>query len=867
MYQPPSPNSLIWGPKKDKEKGNMSFANQPNTPLLSSSSHAGTGIYAKRETIITRSDNNTPIASPPAERGNSHDNGGSSHVITVMSGPRIIVNNNNNNTFHRSITGDSQVHHLRRPKAFRQLSNSSSLLSEIFRHPDTSEDLLRKKINGANELDASGDLIDFLRNKTPPPENYMSSSEQLKGGKPLAKKKGGVFSFLGRKFRRGKKAGQTSSAPSPAPPIRLPDSAISGRTIGGHRHIAISIPLEHANINGIVDDPKPLDKPVPDEPLPAEQPQPKDTKERPIAIRRKSLNKTQVRPVVGVRSSSAEAATATARIVPPSPHKAPPPTLDPDETIVVLPTSPPGIAATQHCGDGKGDTGGLPAAAGGRSLVDCPHRELTAPRVSVSGGVVPLMEVFSPPPPPPRPLHRSPPLRQLYRMSNARSEDAISKSVTSSTTTYNSEAEPYTSSTGATVRHSVIPELKSQQNTIANAQGIGVPAQKRPYRDWAGTAQLPTPPGEQEEALSEAEAEENDRFVTAQASFERNNEAPWATPFEEGPFLGVSPYDSSTPKLRPLLSTPPDASSASHGNKVSEHRTKERRRIPRSESHIKLMEKYQRLQMLRARELEILLGRVKALEGRQEVGARRGHVTVHALEPEHYTTAAKPISGGMAVLCGHDGSYDGAQENACGGYEELSSVALMETSSEDGDEVSTAFPGNLDSDYEESLSSFHPSPSSNGDNNRGRASATYPPSLDALSDTNTFGKRRSYTTPKHTRNDDRPPSHRRCGFPHPPTVFPATNTMYSVPMPTARPNDSFKRSFERMDKANRKALARAARRSANHNQEDEYDYGLGDLGSHGGGDGLETVEPVVRWLIGTSGAGAGGSGVSGSGGE
>lgn len=879
----------------------MSRANQPNTPLLRSSSHAGTGIHAEHETMP---DNSTPAASPPGERGNGHDTGGSSHFITVMSGPRITINNN---TFRNSTSGDSHVRHLCRPKAFRQLSNSSSLLSEIFRHPDTSEDLLRKKIKRANELDATPDLFDFLRNKTPPPENYMSSSDLLKGGEPRAKKKKGVLGFLGRKLRRGKKGRQTSSAASPAPPIRLPDSAISGRTIGGHRHIAISIPLEHANIDGIVDHPKPpveplLEEAAPDEPLsaepapeetvpaepvateplpanpspiepwpveplPVDQPQPKDTKAVPITIRRKPLNKNQVPPVIGGRSSSAGATTSTTKIVPPPPHKASPPMLDPDETIVIPPpASSPRTAATQHCRNVKGGTEGLPAVVGGRSLVGCPHGELTAPRVAVAGVVVPLSGVFSPPPP--RPLHRSPPLRQLYRISNSGSGETVSGSVTSSAETIDSDAESYASSAGATVGPSVIPEIKGQQNTVDGAQSIGISAQKRSYRDWCGNIQLPTPPGEPEEPFSDPES---DGFVTAQPSpsFENDNDTPWATPFEESTMIDFSPCGSSTPKLRPVPSPPPDdvPSTSLDNNNAPNPQAKDRRRhrIPRSESHVQLMEKYQRLQMLRARELEMLLGKVKALEGRAEVGARRGHVTVHALEPENYTTAAKPIGRGMAVLYERGDNYD---DEDCGDYEELASVAFRESHSDDGEDGST-LPENLDSDYEESSSSFRSNASSDGNDDGRVGEAMHLPSLDAGSDTITpdHHRRHTYDNADDVVARDRLPSRR--GFPHPPTVFPANNTMYSAPLPTTAPSDdsdSFETFLERLEEAKRKATASMARYSANHgHREDEYRYRLGGFG--GRGDGLETVEPVMRWLIETSGCAGGGGAREGEGEE
>ncbi|KAK1837009.1 hypothetical protein QBC39DRAFT_366548 [Podospora conica] len=826
----------------------MPRVNQHNTPLLRSSSNAaGVGIYIKHETVIIMSDNTSPVVSPPGERRSSQVNGGSSHFITVVSGPPI-ANNNNTTTTTTATTGDSQVHHLCRPKVFRKLSNSSSILSEIFRHPDTSEDLLRKKIKRANDRDTSFGLLDFLRNKTPPPENYMSDPNQLKGGEPPAKKKKGVVLSLlrlGSKFRRGKKAGQpTSSTPSPAPPLlRLPDSAVAGRTIDGHRHIAISIPVEHAHVDGIVDEPRPAA-----EPSPADQPPPKDAaKQGPITIRRKPLSsKTRAAPVVGGRSSSVGAAAAAIRVIPASSERTPHPMqLDPEETIDAPPTSPPedGAAATQHGGNDKdGGTGGLPAAV-------------------VPGVVVPLNGVRppprqlhrSPPPLPPRHLNHSSPLHRPHEELNPRNEDSVSK------------VESYASSVGTTVGVSVIPEIKGLQNTVSESKYI---PEKKLYREWCCIGQLPTPPCEREEILSEAEAEENDRFVTAQPSFDNT---PWATPFEEGTFVDFPPCGSSTPKLRPLPSPSlPDPSSiysdSNTNNKIPEPQTKNKRRIPRSESHMKLMEKYQRLQMLRARELEILLGRVKELEeagGHQgEVGARRGRVNVHALEPEHYTTvAAKPSSKGVAVLYEHDDSHDEAERDSCGDYKDLSSVAFRETLSDD-DEASTTLPENLESDYEESSASsaFRSNPYSH-DDNKERPSTSCLPSLDAASNTTTIDHHHS--TADTPRNDvDLLPSRRRRGFPHPPTVFPPVNTMYSAPLPkTGRgPNDSFESFLERMDESVKRHKARETpRRSYEENYKRRGGHYL--LGDFDGarGDGLDTVEPVMRWLIETSGhAGRGG---------
>lgn len=77
-------------------------------------------------------------------------------------------------------------------------------------------------------------LVDFFTNHPPPPDNFMSTPHGAGGGD----RGWGPWS----KFRRMGK--RSKSLPRTPKQIRLPDSAVSGTTIGGHRHIAISIPLE-----------------------------------------------------------------------------------------------------------------------------------------------------------------------------------------------------------------------------------------------------------------------------------------------------------------------------------------------------------------------------------------------------------------------------------------------------------------------------------------------------------------------------------------------------------------------------------------------------------------------------------------------
>ncbi|KAH8169766.1 hypothetical protein LIA77_10310 [Sarocladium implicatum] len=80
---------------------------------------------------------------------------------------------------------------------------------------------------------AIADLIEFLRTYEPPAESWTSQ--------PFDDTERGRWSRLrsvGGLVKRSK------SVPKQNQQFRLPDSAVSGTTTGGHRHIAISIPME-----------------------------------------------------------------------------------------------------------------------------------------------------------------------------------------------------------------------------------------------------------------------------------------------------------------------------------------------------------------------------------------------------------------------------------------------------------------------------------------------------------------------------------------------------------------------------------------------------------------------------------------------
>ncbi|KAK8048701.1 hypothetical protein PG994_010431 [Apiospora phragmitis] len=83
------------------------------------------------------------------------------------------------------------------------------------------------------------DMLEFLR-RTPPPDNYMSVPDNFSASSAEDEKWKSKFKFFRSKRKARRKRRKT-------PIIRLPDTAIAGQTTGGHRHIAISIPLEYSH--------------------------------------------------------------------------------------------------------------------------------------------------------------------------------------------------------------------------------------------------------------------------------------------------------------------------------------------------------------------------------------------------------------------------------------------------------------------------------------------------------------------------------------------------------------------------------------------------------------------------------------------
>ncbi|KAI0426917.1 hypothetical protein F5Y09DRAFT_48008 [Xylaria sp. FL1042] len=82
------------------------------------------------------------------------------------------------------------------------------------------------------------DLIEFLKMTPPPPTNYMSIPDNFSSSSSEDDR---WDKFKRKIFRYRRKARKRRP-----PVIMLPDSAVSARTIGGHRYIAISIPMQYS---------------------------------------------------------------------------------------------------------------------------------------------------------------------------------------------------------------------------------------------------------------------------------------------------------------------------------------------------------------------------------------------------------------------------------------------------------------------------------------------------------------------------------------------------------------------------------------------------------------------------------------------
>lgn len=138
------------------------------------------------------------------------------------------------NFYSRNATSGHRRSHSDGPRPSGRVARSNSASNIL----DTHEDFQRRLYDPllaphlqrrAVDDNAVTDLREFLLTTEPPPKHFMSIPE-------------GACYGRGRAWVKWAKIGKRSrSAPRP---IRLPDTAVSGTTIGGYRHIAITIPTE-----------------------------------------------------------------------------------------------------------------------------------------------------------------------------------------------------------------------------------------------------------------------------------------------------------------------------------------------------------------------------------------------------------------------------------------------------------------------------------------------------------------------------------------------------------------------------------------------------------------------------------------------
>ncbi len=130
-----------------------------------------------------------------------------------------------------------------RPMSLPKLSNDSTTpINDILR----CDTLRGKRRTTAGEVDIAKELIQFFRDTPPPPGNLMSMPDTT--DEKVEKKHKRTFSSI---WPFGKKSKAESREMSGL--MKLPDSAVAGTTLAGHRHIHISIPVEYDHPEPIVD--------------------------------------------------------------------------------------------------------------------------------------------------------------------------------------------------------------------------------------------------------------------------------------------------------------------------------------------------------------------------------------------------------------------------------------------------------------------------------------------------------------------------------------------------------------------------------------------------------------------------------------
>lgn len=127
------------------------------------------------------------------------------------------------------------------PMSFPGLSVQPDPINGVLR-----SDTLKHKRRATGERDLAKELIDFFHDTPPPPGNSMSSPGTIEEKHEKKHKRFSLWPFK----RKSKTAVKKLNGGTPGA-IKLPDSAVAGRTTGGYRHIAISIPIEFDHLEPV----------------------------------------------------------------------------------------------------------------------------------------------------------------------------------------------------------------------------------------------------------------------------------------------------------------------------------------------------------------------------------------------------------------------------------------------------------------------------------------------------------------------------------------------------------------------------------------------------------------------------------------
>jgi hypothetical protein len=120
-----------------------------------------------------------------------------------------------------------------------------SVLGLYLTHPEVSARLrMLARTTDRYEDGFIRELAEFLNETSPPMSNYMSLADQWSASSSDSEREHKWRLLRGSKKKVRTKKASIVRRRRPVS-IRLPDSAVAGTTIGGHRHIAISIPNEY----------------------------------------------------------------------------------------------------------------------------------------------------------------------------------------------------------------------------------------------------------------------------------------------------------------------------------------------------------------------------------------------------------------------------------------------------------------------------------------------------------------------------------------------------------------------------------------------------------------------------------------------